>query len=538
MSTATDSAAKPEVFVRKASGLVRTAGWWDVLAYNVNFTSIGLLLVFLLWLGPAFYPGINLALSTIICVLLILPLALTFGFLASSMPRSGGDYVYVSRVLGPALGMMSNFNVTIWWFFYGGVPSAFLALYGLAPFFRTMGIFTNNPGLIDVGNWFASPVGMFVFGTALISLLVFIFARGMKTFFRIQNLLIILAVISTVLSAVVFIGKGPADIMEAFNRFVGPISGKPDAAAYVLQAASEGGFAVAPFSLRNTLLAMTWIYLNLSFMQSSAYIGSEVKDARRTQIRSMLLTLFLVGAGVLVTVLLVVNAAGMEFLGALGWADPAELGMSSTPLYTELAAYASGNVVVAFLITFGFIFWSYAWLPGQIINGSRNILAYAIDGLIPAWFRRVHPKLNTPVPALATMGIMSIVALAIYVFTPFFATLVGIFGFILSFIMVSISAVLLPYRLPDVFETSPVKQRLFGIPVISIIGVLSIISCVIMAWAYVADPLASGANGPVFLVVFNTIVFLSGLGVYYLAKWLQSRRGVDVSLSYKELPAE
>ena len=35
------------------------------------------------------------------------------------------------------------------------------------------------------------------------------------------------------------------------------------------------------------------------------------------------------------------------------------------------------------------------------------------------------------------MGIMSIIALAIYVFTAYFATLVGIFGFILSFSMVS-----------------------------------------------------------------------------------------------------
>ena len=39
---------KPQTFVRKASGLVRTAGVWDVLAYNINFTSIGLLLAFLI----------------------------------------------------------------------------------------------------------------------------------------------------------------------------------------------------------------------------------------------------------------------------------------------------------------------------------------------------------------------------------------------------------------------------------------------------------------------------------------------------------
>jgi amino acid transporter len=535
MSTDVAAEKKPEVFVRKASGLVRTAGVWDVLAYNINFTSIGLLLLFLILLGPAFYPGIDMRLSTIICVVILIPLSLVYGYLASAMPRSGGDYVYVSRVLGPAWGMMSNFNMTMWWFFYGGVPSAFLARYGLAPFFRTMGIFTGNLGLIDIGNWFASNLGMFLFGTLLISGLIYIFSRGLKSYFRIQNILIIFATISTVLSALVFVGKDQAAVMAAFNHFVGPLSGKPDAANYVLQAAKDAGFTLSPFSLRSTLLAMTWIYLNLSFMSSSAYIGSEVKDARRLQLWSMPVTVLLVGVGVLVTVILVGNAVGYQFLGSLTNIDPAELGMSSTPVFTELASYISGNLLVAFLITFGFIFWSYAWLPGQILNGSRNILAYAIDGLIPAWFKKVHPTLHTPVPALATMGIMSIIALAIYVFTPLFATLVGIFGFILSFIMISIAAIFLPYRLPDVFETSAVNQRIGKIPVITIIGVICLITCIFMAWVFISDPLAGLTPT---MIIFNVVVFLSGLVVYFIAKWIQSRRGVDVSLSYKELPSE
>ena len=535
MSTENASSEKPQVFVRKASGLVRTAGTWDVLAYNINFTSIGLLLVFLIMLGPAFYPGISMAWSAIICVLLILPLSLVFGYLASTMPRSGGDYVYVSRVMGPALGMMSNFNTTVWWFFYGGVPSAFLARYGLAPFFRTMGIFTGNLGLIDVGNWFASPIGMFLFGVFLITLLCVIFALGTKTYFRIQNILIIFAIISTVLSAVVFFGRSPADVADAFNKYVGPLAGKADVAAYVLLAGKDAGWAESPFSLRNTMLAMTWIYLNLSFMQSSAYIGSEVKDARKLQLWSMPVTTIIVGLGVLITVIAVGRAVGTEFLATLSMVDPADLGMSSTPLYTELASYLSGNLIITFLITFGFIFWSYAWLPGQIINGSRNILAYAIDGIFPQWFRQVHPKLHTPVPAIATMGIMSIIALVIYVFTPYFATLVGIFGYILSFITVSIAAILLPYKLPDVFATSTVNQRVGKIPVISIIGVLSVIACAIMGWAFLADPM-SGMTKP--MIIFDVVIFLSGLVIYYIAKWVRARRGVDISLIYKELPSE
>jgi hypothetical protein len=56
-----------------------------------------------------------------------------------------------------------------------------------------------------------------------------------------------------------------------------------------------------------------------------------------------------------------------------------------------------------------------------------------------------------------------------------------------------------------------------------------------MGWAYINDPL-SGLTTE--MIVFNVAVFLSGLVVYYVAKWVQARRGVDVSLSYKELPVE
>lgn len=535
-SVATEADKMPEVFVRKASGLTRTAGTWDVLAYNVNFTSIGLLLLFLFLFGPSFYPGVSMIWSTVICVVLILPLALVYGYLASAMPRSGGDYVYVSRVLGPALGMMSNFNMTMWWFFYGGVPSAFLARYGLAPFFRTMGIYTGNHTLTSVGNWFTTKSGTFILGTLLIIALIWVFSVGTKTYFKIQNVLILVAIASTILTIVVFIGQSPHSVVQAFNHHLATVSGKSDPAAYVMSSAKGAGYAgLGHFSIYWTLLAMTWIYLNLSFMSSSAYIGSEVKDARRLQLWSMPATLFIVGFGVLISVWVVGHAVGYNFLAALGFANPAGLGLNSAPTFTELASYVANNTVLAFIILFGFIFWSYAWLPGQILNGSRNILAYSMDGIFPSWFKQVNKKRATPINALVTMGGMSIVALAIYVYTTLFATLVGIFGFILSFLLISIAAALLPYRLPEVFETSSVNQRVFGVPIITIIGALSFVAQAFMAWVFLADP-SAGLRGHNWLIVFNVVVFLSGLVIYYVAKYFQRRRGIDIALSFKQVP--
>ena len=86
------------------------------------------------------------------------------------------------------------------------------------------------------------------------------------------------------------------------------------------------------------------------------------------------------------------HAVGYNFLAELGWADPTGLGLESTPVFTELASYVANNIWIAFIILFGFIFWSYAWLPGQILNGSRNIFAYSLDGLLPKWFKQVNPR--------------------------------------------------------------------------------------------------------------------------------------------------
>ncbi len=37
----------------------------------------------------------------------------TFGLLTQMIPRSGGDYMIVSRVLGPLLGFISSFCMTM-----------------------------------------------------------------------------------------------------------------------------------------------------------------------------------------------------------------------------------------------------------------------------------------------------------------------------------------------------------------------------------------------------------------------------------------
>lgn len=527
------AAVSPRAFERQATGLVRQAGWWDVLVYNLNFISIGLMAAFLFSVTVPFYPGANLYLNELIAFVIVIPLSLVFAMFAAAMPRSGGDYVYVSRTLHPALGMMSSFNNTAWWFIYGGVPSAFFAQYGLGPFLRTVGAMSGSGTLTRWGNTLVGDNGTFIAGTLLILGLAIVFSRSLGLYFRIQNTLFLFAMGSIVLSIAVFVVEGRGDVVNAINSTFG--AGSVD---HALKAGAPQG----SLDLRNTILPMTWLYLELVFNQSSAYIGGEVRRASRVQLWSMPLAAVIATGILMLLTWSAMHAIGYTLWSGLGNDFGASLGLSSTPVYSEIAAVASGQTWIAVLILGGFVFWSYTWLPGQILNASRNLVAYALDGVAPRQLAYVSDRRHTPVVAIWVVSIGSIVALALFVYTNYYSTLTGIFGFVLGFIVVSIAAIAFPYRLPEVFESSPVRWRVGGIPVMSIVGVLSLVACVAAAIIYLRDPFAGlqHADGSYYWtrILYNVAIFLAGPVIYFVAKLVNRSRGVDIDRRFAEIPVE
>src|SRR6516164_7281990 len=502
------------LYARKSTGLVRAAGKWSVLVYNIMFVSIGLMTLFAISTIPAFYPGANIQLSFVLALIIVLPTSMVFAMLSVAMPRSGGDYVYVSRALGPAWGMMSNWNQTVWWILYGGVPSAFFAYYGLTPLLRSLGVLTNNPGLITWGDRLSTPTGAFLTGTALIVILVVIFATGMNFYFRIQNVLFVVAMLGVLLTIVLLLAKNPASFQSGFNHSLASTAGTSDPYQAVMTAAKKDGFVTAPFSLYWTIIPITWIYLELVFNQSSAYIGGEVRRPGRVQIWSMPAAAVISTGGAMLLVWMLQRTAGTTFLGALSYNNGAALHFSTAPTYSELASYA-------------------------------------IDGVMPSWLSNVNGRRHTPVNALTVMGLGSIAALYFYTRpdSPF-KTLTGIFGFILSFCITSVAAIVLPYRQRKVWENSSVNWRLGQVPVMSIVGVLSLIAAGFMGWDYLHDPLSGitwrpeGGGGILFgsrsfdMFLLNIAILLSGLVIYLVARWVQRRRGVDLDAAYREIPIE
>src|SRR5579862_9641053 len=100
--------AKKEIFLREATGLVKSISPFRAFIFNVMYIWPTGMFVFLV-VGQGLFPGANLITASLITLIPCLIIAYLYAQLAAAFPRSGGDYVFVGRLLHPSLGFVVNF---------------------------------------------------------------------------------------------------------------------------------------------------------------------------------------------------------------------------------------------------------------------------------------------------------------------------------------------------------------------------------------------------------------------------------------------
>ncbi|MBO0837479.1 MAG: APC family permease, partial [Actinobacteria bacterium] len=417
-------------------------------------------------------------------------------------------------------------------------PAAFLGKYGISSLMRTIGVYANNPGLVNVGSFFAAPLGTFLAGLALIAIFTAIFIRGLNTYMRVQNALFLIALLSLVAIVVVALTANASGFTASFNHYFASVTGHGNAASVIKKALGSGAPHASGFSFHDTVSAMTWSFSVLGFGLASAYIGGEVKGANRAQIRGMAGSVLFSAVWMLILVAVVLRVVPYDFMGAIAAATPEQAGWGFTPIFTEVVSTLTSNWFLLVLMGIGFCLWTYAWLPIYIITTTRNMLAWAFDGLLPTRISTVDERFHSPVVAILLSSGLGVVFLAIYAFVPNFATISGFFGQVWTYMLASIAAIVLPFKLRDVFEASPVRWRLGGVPVLCILGVLSIIGMGVIEYAYLNDPNSGISLKAPTMIFVNLAVFASGFVFYAIVRAVRARQGVNLALTFKEIPPE
>jgi amino acid transporter len=529
----------PGLFTRKATGLVREGRTRDALFYNLLWSSVALTFAFY-WLFAAFYPGSNAIVTTLIAAGLGLPGAFLYAMLTQMMPRTGGDYVFNSRSLHPSIGFAGNFSYSFWLAVVIGVYTTYIASYGFGAFGRMMAGFGGGSGWLDFGNWFSTQWGLFITGTVVLLLSAALFAiGGVRLFFKIQAVCFGIFVLGAVLVPVVVgLVQSKTGFLANFNDYAGHL-GTKDAVAKLVASSIKGGYASTPFDLTTSIKAVSVLWFIFGFIYSSNYFAGEIRLQKRTHMYSMPGAVLLAVVVLLAMIPTFSHITGYDFNIRLGLADPAAYGFSAgAPAYPELIGIAAGNALVGAIAVIGFTIGLVIWLPQTLLLVSRNMFAWSFDRVAPQKLSEVNSRTHSPMWAIGVMLILSIASTAVYSFTTWFSSLSALLGLTIPLLVTAVSGILLPFRRKDLVENSPYNRRIAGIPVLSIVGFLALLgfgsAIGIILWDTGSGASLSANPGKLELAV---AVYVGAVILWFIARAVRRSQGIDIDLSYKELPS-
>lgn len=534
-SVGTGAAAGERVFLRRASGLIKTAGALDVFIFNVGLVSIGIGLGTMILYGPSVYPGGDLIVGTIIAGVLMALIACGMITWTVTIPRSGGIYAFGSRILPPALAFASSFTESICWLFLTAVAAYWIVTIGIVPMFTMGAVITGNDTLQSIADTLSGTWATFILGTLVLLLAGGILTSGMRRFFVSQKIVFTVAMIGSVLLIGILLVGSRSDFVQNFNDYFGPDVTYQG----VIEAAQEGGWADPGFSWKQTLLASNWAFLPLIGAAFSIAIGGEIKSVTKSQTWGMLGAIALCVAAWLISIPLAYKTFGYDFLGAAGFNDLEGLpGTPTTPWITLLAGILTKSWIVTVLVSLGFIAWIWMWVPGMQAYGERAMIAWAFDRIAPAPLGKVSDRTHSPAVAIAAATVVTIIFLALFVFTTYFITLIIFIELaLLAWSFVLAAGIVFPYKRPEMYEKSPIaNKKLFGLPIMTVACAAGFVAAVFYFFVLFFDSFAAG-HDPVRLAIM-AVTFVGGLVLYYVAKQIRASKGVNIDLAFKEIPIE
>lgn len=537
----TDVGADKRIFLRKASGLIRTASLTDTFIYNVGVVSIGLGVGSMLYYGPAFYPQGNLIWGCVIAGIAMAMISVGFITWTVTLPRSGGIYVFGSRILPPALALtMSLVEITAW-LFYCAIAAYWIVILALAPMFGALNLLTGNEMFLTISKTMLEPWATFLIGAAILILSQLVLMFGMRFYLTVNKWVFILAMASTVLMIVVLAMSSREQFVTNLNNLVGPSLGVPDAYNAIIASGKEKGWGEAGFDLWQTVLVSNWPFLPLIGAAFSIAIGGEIKSVQRSQTFGMLGAVVLSTVVWIITVWLAYKVFGFEFLGTSVFNVLTANGGLTTPTDPSIALLTgilTLSPLITILTSLGLALWMWMWIPAMHTFGVRAVVAWAFDQVAPAPLATISEKYHTPIVAITVTTIVNLIFMALFVFTPWFSKIVILIeAAVLAWSVVLGAGIFFPYLRPQLYEKSPLAGKtLFGLPIMSVGCFLGFIAAQFYFWTLFNDPNAAGHEPTQVMIVAG--VFVLGLVFYYVMKFIKKSQGIDVTLAFKEIPIE
>ncbi len=553
MQSESSSTPSSSLYVRQSSGLVREASVVDAIIFNAVFSApVGATLAFGIFYALGSFPGADIVQALLIAFVVNIPVVIMMSMMASAMPRTGGDYVWISRILHPSVAVFSNFAAAVSALIGAAFWARSFAVLALGPALAVLGAVTQNSALINAGNAVSGSDATgqwwtFGLGLLLIVILAIAMSAGTKTSFRVQNVCWIIATVGTFLAFIALLISSNQSFIANFNAFAQPFTHSVNSFQAIQDAAAKTGFVfLGGHQFSSTLPVVAIIMTFMMWNWWSVYIAGELKSAGnlRRQLSIMIGALVWDSLFMIIGVLLLYHSATEQFIASINAlaGTPGYL-LPVAPFYNLMASIAANNSVFALLIAVSFIFWNLPAMFPNTFMPVRAIFAWSFDRILPSRLSDVNERTRAPIPAIIVASIIVAGILAWSVLSSSFFTLLsmGVLAGVITILCVSVSAIAFPFRRPDLFRNSPANTRIAGIPLLPIVAVLSIAVMIGLAYlvlSYQQFGIATPQLGPLPGFIFMGALIVIGLVIFFVARFVRGRQGINLDLIYSELPPE
>jgi amino acid transporter len=298
--------------------------------------------------------------------------ALCYAELATTYPRSGGDYVYLTRAFGPWAG-----------FLFGWAQLALVLTASIGAMACVFGQYAVSLGLPNLAQSLEVDVGPDVlYGGLAVLVLSLLNILGVTFGKTTQN----------VLTAVKVLGL--VGIVVA-----GFVWGQPDRLL-----PEPGVTPVAPGGWTFGALAIILVLYAYGGWSDAAFVAAEVREPSRNIPRALIL-----GTAGITLIYLLVNAA---YLAGLGWAEVRQLGDDVTPVPVRVLQQtplgADGGRAISILVMISAL----GAVNGLIFAGTRVYATLGSDYRLFAWLGTWRPGRGAPIIAILLQALITLGLLA------------------------------------------------------------------------------------------------------------------------------
>ena len=529
------------LFIRQTSGLVRELG--IPAATGISLASVAVVNTFINFnAGLTDFAKADMYLPLVAAAVIWLVAMFAYRYLLRAVPRAGGEYVYLSRIVSPVAGSMAGLGIAVVFTYVLSTNAHFAAQF--TPFMLSgLGAAFHSTAIANAGNHLTSNIAI-----AWLSIIVMLVVAALSLFsVKIVARIIFGLIILQVVAFLALIGMLAFNSHADFVTALASYSHHPGAYQAIIAGGKSNG-VVFGTSIAAAVAIIPFMVLNYNGVLYSYYVGGELRRPGRTYLYASAISI-----GVLVVLWIGVWAllrarAGLTFMQAqanLGVINPTAYG-KITSLSSVSGGLGYGMVLSSDPIT-KILFATAVPLAEIAVNlafltvTTRVLFAQAFDRLLPVRVAKVGDRNHAPNVAIA---IVLVIGCGFCFLTSLvnLGSIVALQSLFFALILLAggVAALMLPLRRADLIDLSGISEseRSRFLRKVTVVGAATTILALFTVFELVTHSSVYGKFS-VESIITLLIVLGSGPVIYLIARAIRRQRNsLDLAMAMHELPPE